>query len=153
MDLIVPGCSIKVSKKQLIEVAKLSICYALMPILLYSSYNCIDSGTATTLHFTYPIAVMLIMSVFCKVRMEAKQIVCAVSCVAGLALLYTPGGQANILGIALAVISGVVVFNEMLSMKESIGIACILAAATLLVIPFGINKNRKREGASSNDRS
>lgn len=105
---ILPNCSARIDRKQLKEIIKLSVCYAFMPILLYSSYNFIDSGTATTLHFTYPIAVMLIMSIFCKVRMEAKQIVCAVFCIAGLALIYTPGGQASILGIALAIVSGVV---------------------------------------------
>lgn len=106
--LFSPGCTIKISRDQVLELVKLSVPYALMPILLYVSYTYIDSGMATTLHFTYPIAVMLIMAVFCKIRPDAKQIICAALCIGGMALLYTPNGQINVHGILLAVGSGIV---------------------------------------------
>lgn len=106
--LILPDCAIKISKIQFLTLLKLSIPYALMPILLYLSYTYIDSGMATTLHFTYPIAVMLIMMIFCKTRLDAKQIICAVLCVGGMALLYTLNGQISVPGIMLAVTSGIV---------------------------------------------
>lgn len=108
VTLLVPDCTVKISKSQFLTLVKLSVPYALMPILLYVSYTYIDSGMATTLHFTYPIAVMLIMVVFCKTRLDAKQIVCAVLCVGGMALLYTPNGQMSARGILLAVGSGIV---------------------------------------------
>lgn len=103
-----PGCTIKISKSQFLTLLKLSAPYALMPILLYVSYTYIDSGLATTLHFTYPIAVMLIMVIFCRARLDAKQILCAVLCVGGMAMLYTPNGQISVPGILLAVASGIV---------------------------------------------
>ena len=103
-----PDCTIKISKSQFLTLLKLSAPYAMMPILLYVSYTYIDSGMATTLHFTYPIAVMLIMVVFCKARLDTKQILCAALCVGGMALLYTPNGQISVLGILLAVASGIV---------------------------------------------
>lgn len=103
-----PDCTIKISKNQFLTLLRLSAPYAMMPILLYVSYTYIDSGMATTLHFTYPIAVMLIMVVFCKTRLDTKQIVCAALCVGGMALLYTPNGQISVLGILLAVASGIV---------------------------------------------
>ena len=106
--LALPDCAIKISKRQFLTLLKLSVPYALMPILLYVSYTYIDSGMATTLHFTYPIAVMLIMVIFCKARLDAKQIICAVLCVGGMALLYTPNGQISVPGILLAVASGIV---------------------------------------------
>ena len=105
---LAPDCRIRLEKGQLPALLKLSVPYALVPILLYVSYNYIDSGMATTLHFTYPVAVMLIMALFCKARLDAKQIVCAVLCVGGMALLYTPNGQVNLLGSLLAVASGLV---------------------------------------------
>ncbi len=108
VTLFVPDCAVKISKSQFLTLVKLSAPYALMPILLYGSYTYIDSGMATTLHFTYPIAVMLIMVVFCKTRLDAKQIICAVLCVGGMALLYTPNGQMSVRGILLAVGSGIV---------------------------------------------
>lgn len=64
--LVIPSCKIMVNRIQILELAKLSFFYALMPILLYSSYEYIDSGLATTLHFTYPIIVVVILTLFCK---------------------------------------------------------------------------------------
>lgn len=105
--LLLPGCSIKVSRHQLAELFKLSLSYALMPILLYTSYNYIGSGMATTLHFTYPVAVMLIMAIFCKKRPERRQVICAILCLLGLAFLSTADSQISVLGILLAVGSGI----------------------------------------------
>ncbi len=104
---LMPGQSLKISKAQLLTLLRLSAPYALTPVLLYASYTYIDSGLATTLHFTYPVAVMLIMAVFCKSRPNARQIVCAALCAAGLILLYTPNGQSSLKGILVAVASGI----------------------------------------------
>ena len=101
-------CSLKINKSQAWELVKLSIPFAMMPILLYVSYTYIESGMATTLHFTYPIAVMLIMAIFCKIHPDVKQIICVFLCVGGLALLYTPNGQMSIQGVILAAGSGLV---------------------------------------------
>lgn len=103
-----PRCSIKIDRNQFLALLKLSVPYALMPILLYASYTYIDSGMATTLHFTYPVAVMVIMAIFFKARPDAKQIMCAVLCVGGMTLLYTPNGQVRVEGIMLAVASGII---------------------------------------------
>ena len=106
--LVLPGCSIKIKKEQFLALLKLSIPYALMPILLYASYTYIDSGMATTLHFTYPVAVMLILAIFFRSRPDTKQIICAILCVGGMALLYTLNGQVRVEGIILAVASGII---------------------------------------------
>lgn len=108
VTLFVPDCTVRISKHQFLTLVKLTVPYALTPVLLYVSYTYIDSGMATTLHFTYPVAVMLIMVIFCKARLDAKQIVCAVLCVGGMALLYTPNGQISVQGILLAIGSGIV---------------------------------------------
>ncbi|NCB92822.1 MAG: DMT family transporter [Clostridia bacterium] len=105
--LCIPNCNIKITRLQLMELVKLSFFYALMPILLYRSYEYIDSGLATTLHFTYPIVVVIIMAVFCKAKPDAKQSLCMCISIVGILLLYTPGGQTSIRGILLAVLSGV----------------------------------------------
>ena len=106
--LFVPDCTIKINRQQFLTLVKLAVPYALNPISLYTSYTYIDSGMATTLHFTYPVAVMLIMVIFCKTRLDAKQIICAVLCIGGMALLYKPNGQISVPGILLAVVSGIV---------------------------------------------
>ena len=106
--LALSDCTIKISGSQIPALLKLSIPYALMPILLYVSYTYIDSGMATTLHFTYPVVVMMIMVIFFKTRLDIKQVICAILCVGGMALLYTPNGQICVQGILLAVSSGIV---------------------------------------------
>ena len=105
---MLPGCSVKIDKYHMLELLKLSVSYALMPILLYTSYNYIDSGMATTLHFTYPVAVMLIMVIFYKSRLEQKQVICAILCLIGLSLLSSPDSHPSVFGILLAVGSGIV---------------------------------------------
>lgn len=105
---VIPGCSAKIDKYHMLELLKLSVSYALMPILLYTSYNYIDSGKATTLHFTYPVAVMLIMVIFYKSRLERKQVICAILCLIGLSFLSSSNSESSALGIFLAVGSGIV---------------------------------------------
>lgn len=100
--------SVLLEKRQLLSILKYSIPYALVPILLYRSYDLIDSGLATTLHFTYPVTVVLILALFCHRRMDAKQLICTALCVTGIVLLYRPNGQINTLGLALAAVSGVI---------------------------------------------
>lgn len=105
---LLPGCSMKISKRQLADILKMSVAYALMPIMLYTSYNYVGGGLATTLHFTYPVAVIVIMAVFCKRRPDAKQILCTVLCLGGMALTSTPDSDPSVPGILLAVGSGIV---------------------------------------------
>lgn len=106
--LLLPNCSVKIGRQRLLELFKLSVSYALMPILLYASYNYIDSGMATTLHFTYPVAVMLILVIVCKKKLERKQVICAALCLAGMVLLTSPDSHPSVPGILLAVGSGIV---------------------------------------------
>ena len=105
---LLPGCSIRIDKHLLLELFKLSVSYALMPILLYTSYNFIDSGMATTLHFTYPVVVMLIMVIFYKNRIDRKQVVCAILCLFGMSFLSSRDSQLSMPGILLSVGSGIV---------------------------------------------
>lgn len=105
--LVIPSCKMTVNRIQIIELAKLSFFYALMPILLYGSYEYIDSGLATTLHFTYPIVVVILLALFCKEKPDIKQLFCIATSIVGIACLYTPNGQTNIKGIIFAILSGV----------------------------------------------
>lgn len=104
---LMPDCSIRISRKALAEIIKISVFYAVVPILLYCSYDYIDSGLATTLHFTYPVAVILILALFYKTRMDPRQILCTILCVIGIFLLYSPNGEISLWGIFLAVLSGI----------------------------------------------
>lgn len=93
--------------RQLWELVRLSFVYALTPVLLYSSYDTIDSGMATALHFTYPVAVMLIMAIFQHKSLQSRQILCTALCMLGLALFISPEQRMGLPGIVLAVGSGI----------------------------------------------
>ena len=102
------GRNLLIGKEKLIQIFGLSVLYAVTPILLYISYNYIDSGLATSLHFTYPISVMILMAILFRTKMEKKKIFCAILCIIGIVMLYSPEKHAGMRGMVLAVISGIV---------------------------------------------
>ena len=101
-----PGLSFRVARRQMGQLLRLSILNALTPLLLYLSYNTVDSGLATTLHFTYPIIVILLMRLCFGERLTGRKLLCTGLCAAGVLLLYTPGGRSSLMGMALALASG-----------------------------------------------
>lgn len=105
---LAPNQTVRICKEQLRKIILLSIPYAFTPILLYLSYHDIDTGLATTLHFSYPISVIILLLVFFKEKPTRKQMLCTMLCLMGLLFLYQPNGQVDLWGIALAVLSGVV---------------------------------------------
>lgn len=100
--------SVMITIRQIRWIFLLSIPYACMPILLYKSYDYISSGLATTLHFTYPVFVVVISMIVFHERTGAKKVFSCILCVLGIVLLYTPDGSVSILGIVMALISGIV---------------------------------------------
>ncbi|MBQ7768860.1 MAG: EamA family transporter [Oscillospiraceae bacterium] len=77
------------------------------PVLLFSSYHYIPSGTATTIHFVYPAIVVLIGIVFLKKKAQLGTVLSLVLCVGGICLFYKPGGDFHWGGAGLALLSGV----------------------------------------------
>ena len=102
------GEHLRIDKGYILPILKMAIPYALVPILLYESYNHIGSGLATTLHFTYPAAVLLILFLFFRERPHAVQLICVALSIGGMVLLYKPGEAVSPLGIIYAIASGIV---------------------------------------------
>lgn len=86
-------------------IAVLGCC--LTPILLFSSYRYIPSGTATVIHFAYPAFVVLGGILFLREKAQLSNIICVLLCVGGISLFYTPGqpldGTGSLLSLASAV--------------------------------------------------
>lgn len=80
---------------------------ALTPILLFSSYNYIASGTATILHYVYPAMVVIGGVLFFKKKVPVGNIISVILCVAGIALFYDPTQPLDLTGCALALGSGI----------------------------------------------
>lgn len=64
--MIIKRINFKLTRQELKWLLLLSVLYASTSLLLTSSYFYIPSGTATTIHFLYPVAVALIMTIFFK---------------------------------------------------------------------------------------
>lgn len=76
------------------------------PILLFSSYQFIPSGTATVFHFIYPSIVVVAGIIFLKKKAQAGNIISVIICAVGVALFYTPGQPLDLSGSVLALASG-----------------------------------------------
>ena len=102
------GKSLKIDRKALPSltlVALLGCC--ITPLLLFSSYKYIASGTATVFHFIYPAVVIAIEFIFCKIKVYASSIVSLAVCVIGIFMFYTPGQELSLTGSGIALLSGV----------------------------------------------
>ena len=99
--------SFKSSPKTLPQVLSIGIfgC-ALTPLLLFSSYNYISSGTATVFHFVYPALVLLLCFLFSREKMTMSSVGAIIICVIGIAMFYDPRGNLNLTGTFLALLSG-----------------------------------------------
>ncbi len=80
---------------------------ALTPLLLFSSYQHINTGTATVFHFVYPAMVILLEVLFLRAKVSGGRIAAILLCVIGIALFYDPAESPNLVGSLLALISGV----------------------------------------------
>lgn len=100
--------TLRITPKALPSLAAIGVVgCCLAPVLLFSSYFFIASGTATVFHFVYPAAVVLGGPLFFKDRLTAGNLISVLICVAGIALFYTPGEPLDPGGSALALLSGV----------------------------------------------
>lgn len=77
------------------------------PVLLFSSYHYIPSGTATTIHFIYPAVVVLIGILFLKKKAQLGTVLSLLLCLCGICLFYKPDADFHWGGAGLALISGV----------------------------------------------
>ena len=100
--------TLKIKARLLPKVSLISLlgCFA-TPVLLFSSYRYIPSGTATVFHFVYPAFVVLGGILFSGEKPKAKSLLCVAMCVGGVALFYSPGEALNLTGSLLALASAV----------------------------------------------
>ena len=81
--------------------------YAATPLLLFQSYNYMDSGIATILHYAYPVVVILLIWIFRNEQLSKLQWICSILCAGGVLCFYTPGSAMNFYGSIMALLSGV----------------------------------------------
>ena len=98
----------RISLKELPKISLLSFfgC-CITPILLFSSYNYMATGTATVFHFVYPSLVVLIGIVFLKKKVPASTMISVGLCFVGICLFYNPSAPFSLQGSAYALSSAV----------------------------------------------
>ena len=111
--------SLKLTKKQIIDVLRVGfIGNTLTVVLLYSSYSYIHVGSATVLHFLYPLFVCLLNFIFYKQKLNQKQGICL--CLAMLGILcFIEKSTSSLFGCLLAIASGIFFAYYMVGMDHS----------------------------------
>ncbi|MFV0498045.1 MAG: DMT family transporter [Candidatus Fimivivens sp.] len=91
----------------------------LTPVLLFSSYNYISVGTATTLHFVYPIFVLLGCALFFRDKIGVVKGCAVLLGSIGMLFFYTPGENVQFVGMALAIGSGITYATYIIYLDKS----------------------------------
>lgn len=98
--------SIFIPRKQHIQLFILALLTSSTTATLYSSYLYIPVGTATVLHFTYPILVMLGSILFLSEKFNMRKLVALLISVVGISMFFQ-GGLGSFFGFFIAFLSGV----------------------------------------------
>jgi drug/metabolite transporter (DMT)-like permease len=101
--------NLKVKTEQYFTLFKASLIgYCFMMLTLFMSYNYMATGLATTLHFIYPVAVMIGSIVFFKEKVSWKKIFALLISMVGIFFLMGFGSfeSISVIGAALALVSG-----------------------------------------------
>jgi drug/metabolite transporter (DMT)-like permease len=96
-----------ISPKSFKQIVILSLGFVSTPVLLLSSYHFISSGMAMTIHFVYPVFVLIGCFVFFNDKPNRVKILSVILCTLGIFLFYTPGQTGNATGMLLAFSSGI----------------------------------------------
>ena len=100
--------SIYVSKTDIRKIILLGFFGGTMPIgLLYLSYNYIAAGLATTLHFIYPLVIVLASAFIYREKVTPLKLLAVVLVTIGIILFVEIETNADKIGVILALLSGI----------------------------------------------
>lgn len=121
-------------------------------VMLYSSYHYIAVGTATTLHFIYPIAVSVVGFLFLKEKITPMKIAALILTGLGVFLLGDLKRGASYLGLGLALTSGLtyafyIIYMDLSGLKKMDSIkvtfySCLINAVVLTF--FAVSQGQLR---------
>ena len=118
--LKVKKTSMAITKRQVLDIVIITLFgYGGTTILLFSSYDYIPLGMATTIHFTYPVFTILGCLIFLKAKVKLQKIIAVALSFAGILCFYSGGGDISVHGIVLAFISGMTYAFYTVYLKQS----------------------------------
>lgn len=104
-----------------VEFKKVAILASLGPTLtaltLYGAYNYISVGMSTTIHYIYPVLVTVASILIFKEKISAEKVIALILSTIGIMLFFE--GNFNIVGVMLALISGVIYAVHILYIDKS----------------------------------
>lgn len=105
--LKVRGISLAISKSELVHILIVgSLGQALTTVTLYATYDYLSVGMATTLHFIYPVFVVVVGVMYDKETWTRTKVRSLILATVGMLTFIDLTGQINLVGIVLAILSG-----------------------------------------------
>jgi drug/metabolite transporter (DMT)-like permease len=100
--------NLKITRNQFEKIVVLSVFGGVMPLVtLYLSYNYISTGLATTLHFIYPLIIILTMSAIYRHKPSKNILSSVIFVTVGIFMFADISSVSSKTGIILALLSGV----------------------------------------------
>lgn len=100
------GHAFSLPRRAILPLAAMGLLFSASSLFLYTSYNYMDAGIASTILFVYPILVALIMALGFHERITPLTVFCIALAVLGIALLYKGGAETlSLTGVALVLLS------------------------------------------------
>ncbi|MDL2294496.1 DMT family transporter [Ruminococcaceae bacterium OttesenSCG-928-D13] len=139
-----------VTKRQLLDILLISVFgYGGTAVLLFTSYSFIPSGIATTIHFCYPVLVILCGMLIFREKPSRMKVLCVALCMAGMVLLASGDGATSLPGILIAFASGVtytfyIIWLDKSSLRGIPPLKLIFymnIVASLVMLPIGLATN------------
>lgn len=109
-----------ITKKQLLDIILITLLgYGGTTVFLFTSYNYIPLGMATTIHFTYPVFTILGCVIFLREKIRKMKVLAVVLSFGGILFFYNGDGSVSLLGMALAFVSGMTYAFYTIYLRES----------------------------------
>ena len=109
-----------ITKKQLLDIILITLLgYGGTTVFLFTSYNYIPLGMATTIHFTYPVFTILGCVIFLHEKIRKMKVLAVVLSFGGILFFYNGDGSVSLLGMALAFVSGMTYAFYTIYLRES----------------------------------
>lgn len=111
--------SIKLEKEQLVKLLPVGVIgVAFTTLILYSSYNYIGVGVATTIHFMYPVFVALVCRIIYKEKLGIIKVLILVLASIGVIFFLEGDLSGQISGMAMSLISAVTYAYYIVSIEK-----------------------------------
>ncbi len=112
--------SFKLTKKEIADITALGIVGGtLSMVALYSAYDYISTGLATTLHFIYPLIVVVASALIYREKITRAKLIAVMLVTAGIFLFVDLNTRADKAGVILAALSGILYSFYVIYMDHS----------------------------------